>query len=211
MIDSTNPRSMADNIRYLSGASESQASDISDLDTAVGTLQTTVGAQGNAIGALQTFSTDEVDTGMKWIDDSNIYRKVIPVETFPNNTTQNVQHGIDNLGVVTCIYGIMLLRPGVMPGRMFVGAGSPQLTYSSTVVTIGTSSDMSSESGFIIMEYTKTAPESRTSPSPEDDTRSIEPEEIPEDEYIEPEVIEEAPEEEPVQEVKKTTRKKSTN
>ena len=217
MIDSTNPRSMADNIRYLAGASGSQASDISDLETAVGALQTTVGALQTTVGGLTTYDDEETDTGMKWIDGSSIYRKVFIIESMPNNTTVSIPHNITNLGTMITCMGVMQFAEGI-PGRPIPSLANPAIQYSTQNIYIGTSADFSTASAIVILEYTKAAspaPEAQTSPSPEDDTRSIEPEEISEDEYIEPEEVREAPEEEiieePVVEVKKTTRKKSTN
>ena len=201
MIDSTNPRSMADNIRHLAGASGSQASDIS-------TLQTIVEAQGDAIEALQTFSTTEVNTGMKY-GDSDIYRKVFHITDLPNNETKAYAHGIDNLGDVLRLDGVIQYATG-FAGRPVTISATSILTYNATNIFIANTADLTGKTAIVILEYTKPAPASLTSPAP-DDTRSIEPEEIPEDEYIEPEVREEAPEEEPVQEVKKTTRKKATN
>ena len=193
MIDSTNPRIMADSIRALHG---------------------TVTTQGNALEALGSYSATEVNTGMKY-GDSDIYRKIFEIESFPNNTAVNIQHEITNLDKMLLCYGIVYHKPGVDSGRMFVGSTNPGLTFSATYLYLKTTTDMSNMAGCIVLEYTKSAaPSTLTSPAP-DVTRSIEPEEIPEDEYIEPEVIREAPEEEPieelVQEVKKATRKKSTN
>ena len=191
MIDSTNPRVMADNIRHLSGKSVSQ---------------------GNAITALGSYSTDEIDTGMKLGDDP-IYRKVFNIEAFPNNATLNIAHGITNLGTVVSLDAVLLFTEG-HSGSDFP-FGSNRILYTLTNISIITTTDLSYAPGILVIEYTKSAaPTSDLAPAPSD-TRSIEPEEIPEDEYIEPEVIEEAPEEEPIeepiQEVKKTTRKKSTN
>ena len=59
MTDSTNPRILADNISAL---------------------QTTVISQGNAIEALGSYSTTEIDTGKTWIDGSKIYRIVLTFE-----------------------------------------------------------------------------------------------------------------------------------
>lgn len=201
MIDSTNPRILADNIRALSDKEIAEAAEILAL-------------QGN-VEALGSYSTTEVDTGMKYGNDK-IYRKVFFVEAMPDTTTLNIPHGVENLGVVLRLDGVMQTT-NVVAGLPFPYGATYLLRYNNTNISIQTTSDFSFNSAIITMEYTKSAaPAALTSPAP-DDTRSIEPEEIPEDEYIEPEVIEEDPEEEPiveeepVVEVKKTTRKKSTN
>ena len=195
MIDSTNPRAIADNIRHLSGESGSQASDLS-------ALQSTVAAIG-------TYSTEEVNTGMKY-GDSDIYRKCYYVEALPNSTTSTIDHGIENLEYLLDLR-LATQRTGSYPGRIITYTQSLNLVLRSSDIAITSNADLSGVPGIIIIEYTKSAPSSLTSPAP-DDLRSIDLEEIPdaEDEPIEPEVNE-APEEEPVVETKTTTRKKSTS
>lgn len=181
MIDSTNPRIMADNIRHLSKESGSQASDIS-------TLQATATAQGNAIEALGSYSVTEIDTGKKWLGD-NIYRKVFIVDSMPNNTTLTIAHNISDLGVVTLLYGVMQPK-GNAVGRFIPTANNPGISIGGPYIYIGTTSNYSEQSAIVVIEYTKSA-----SPSPDlalapDDIRSINLEEIP-DAEDEPEPIEE--------------------
>ena len=190
MIDSTNPRILADNIRDLTDKQIVEAAEILAL-------------QGD-FEALGSYSTTEVNTGKKWIDNSGIFRKVFVVEAFPNNTAVNIAHNITNLGSVVSLFGIMYNIDSTA-GRPFTGGvGSPQVAYNDTNLILYTNSDLSGRSGVVIMEYTKSAaPTSDLSPAP-DDTRSIEPEEREEEPIID------EPIEEPVVEVKKTTRKKTT-
>ena len=202
MIDSTNPRILADNIRHLSGESGSQASDISNLQTAVIT-------QGNSITALQIFNDDETDTGKKWIDGSSIYRKIIEVEHFPNATSATID--VDGLLNLISVYGFMPSVSG-FAGRPLPYGNVVTFRFENGKMYLITTSDYSSYGGYIVIEYTKSAaPSAALSPAP-DDSRSIENED-PEirSEEIEPEVNEEVPEEEPVVETKSTTRKKSTS
>ena len=215
MIDSTNPRVMADNIRHLSGESGSQASDILNL-------QTTVTTQGNALIALQTYDDEETATGETWTDGSSIYRIVISAKS-PNATdgTFSAREVDFTYGIPINISGVCITSNSVLPFGYSTNAGYLiKISFAKPSSKLVISSNSSSFNGgdcYIIVEYVK-EPESDalTSPAP-DDTRSINPEEIPdaEDEPIEPEVIREAleedPIEEPIVEVKKTTRKKSTN
>lgn len=195
MIDSTNPRIMADNIRHLSGEFGSQASDIS-------TLQTTVTAHGNSIGALQNYDDTETDTGKKWIDGLSIYRKCFLIsEGLPNNTTSTFAHGISNLDVILSVDAILTSSSDMRP----LNYGSNYIRFNSASIFVQSNADISANSLYITIEYTKSAaPSPDLVPAP-DDTRSIEPE-----------IREEAPEaepaiDEPIEEpVKKTTRKKTT-
>ena len=185
MTDSTNPRVMADNIRELSGNVGSQASDIEDLQDDLGTLQTTVGTQGDAIEALGTYSTDEVDTGML-LGEDKIYRKVFMIEHMPNATTTDIPHGITNLGIVVRLYGVV--QAGDSEGYMFPYYNTRLVRYTSTLLKVQATTDLSDRSAVVIMEYTKAAANPLTSPAPETRTNE-EPEEIRE------EIPEETPEE----------------
>lgn len=188
MIDSTNPRVMADNIRHLSGESGSQASDIT--------------AQGDAIKALQEYG-DETIIGT--YNDTVVYRKVLAVGEVPSGDALQIEHGVINLGDVLAIYGV-LDKKGATAGRTLPFTNLIYITFDSTKIYVtGASGYTSAQSGRLIFIYTKAIPSPDLVPAP-DDTRTIEPE-----------IREEAPEaepiieEEPVVEVKKTTRKKSTN
>ena len=189
MIDSTNPRILADNIRALSGASGSQASDISALQ--------------DAVEALGTYSTEEIDTGIKYLGET-VYRKVFDVEALPNATTMNIAHGVSNLGLVFNLRGIVDDEGGTTYGRPIPFSTTLLLNFSAINIVIAATTDWSTRSAKIIFEYTKAAaPSPDLSPAP-DDTRSIETE------VREEEPIIDEPIEEPVVEVKKTTRKKTT-
>ena len=125
------------------------------------------------------------------------------MENLPDNTTTSFAHGIENLGIVLFFNGVCQYST-VNDGRPLPYAGSPVIRYNLTNITVQAQSDLSGSAGVITIEYTKSAsPAALTSPAP-DDTRSIEPE------VREEEPIIDEPIEEPVVEVKKTTRKKTT-
>ena len=181
MTDSTNPRVMADNIKELSASSGSQASDIS-------ALQTTVTAQGNAIEALSTYSTEEVDTGITYLGEK-VYRKVFEVNALPNATTMNIAHGVTNLGPVFNLRGIVADEGGTTYGRPIPFSTTLLLNFSAANIVIAATTDWSSRSAVIIFEYIKSAaPTPDVLPSPDPDTRSLEE---PETDLEEPEPIEE--------------------
>lgn len=52
------------------------------------------------------YSTTEQNTGVKWIDGKDIYRKVIELGALPNNTTKTVAHGITNISRFIRIVGV---------------------------------------------------------------------------------------------------------
>ena len=183
MIDSTNPRILADNIRALSKESESQASGISALQAAV--------------EALRSYSKNEVDTGMKWIDGKNIYRIVFE-GTSPTEGNLDFPLSYDT---IVELYGFYVTSAGA---TNYITRAANLFGNQGTNIRLSSASAASYQGVdcYIIVDYTKPDPSSLTSSAP-DDTR-----------FIEPEVREETPEaepiEEPVVEVKKTTRKKTT-
>ena len=83
-IDSTNPRVIADNIRKLDDAVQAAASELPEVETTDEGKVLTVNASGEwaaldlppyPVGNLD-YSETEQDTGVKWIDGSDIYRIV---------------------------------------------------------------------------------------------------------------------------------------
>ena len=191
MIDSTNPRIMADNIRALTDVSGSQASDISALN--------------DAIEAYTIYVSDEVKIGK--VGDDDLYRKIITAETLTGGTSTDVLISAD-FGKLINIHGRVTSTNYQIPvpypvasGNLIITASMYQTSLRITVGSYYTETNAISDV-WIAVEYTKSAaPSPDLAPAP-DDSRSIEPEEVPEDREAETE---------PVAEVKKTTRKKSTN
>lgn len=63
---------------------------------------TVIVLQDNSVPAAKTsfggnFTTTEVNTGFKWTDNRDIYKKTISLGALPNNTTKLVAHGITSL------------------------------------------------------------------------------------------------------------------
>ena len=134
MIDSTNPRVMADNIKELA----SQASVVKGNPTGSGfnTLLTKLqigsskyklpanvvaNPEGEATGSLTklqvgssvfsvagdaslSYSTTEHEIGT-WIDGSTVYEKTVSLGALPNVTDASVNHNISDLGTVIQIFG----------------------------------------------------------------------------------------------------------
>lgn len=87
------------------------------LDYPVITMTTTDPGEGSVLAAnnfvavyggdpiIMDYSTSEINTGAKWIDDSAIYKKTISCGALPNATEKTVFHGISNLGRVLKVEG----------------------------------------------------------------------------------------------------------
>ena len=166
MVDSTNPRVMADNIKELDAR----------------TLGTIAEAE-----ALQIYDDEETDTGKKWIDGSPIYRKCFVVDSLTEGEYTGL-HGITNLGIVTSINGSIICA-SIYALNYNISASYRTATWFTNAnirLTVGSALVESFVKAIICIEYTKAATPD-VLPSPDPDTRTLEE---PETES-EPEPIEE--------------------
>lgn len=119
-------------------------------------------AENNYIGVyggdpiIMDYSTSEVNTGMKWIDGSVIYKKTINFGSLPNNTSKQVAHNIVSLDRIIKIDGIMndssdthfWTIPYVSVNNIEVFSGNIQIT---------TTLDLTSYTAYITLYYTKSS------------------------------------------------------
>lgn len=112
----------------------------------------------NYINSVNSYSTDEVKTGGKWIDGKPIYRKTIYCGALPNNTYKNVNHNITNLDIIIKCYGSA--RGGtariVLPNASAIPANAIEIYLDGEYVVIQTGNDRSGYNGYVTVEYTKT-------------------------------------------------------
>lgn len=114
-----------------------------------------------------SYSTEEKVVG-EWIDGKPIYRKVVPLETLPNQNTIQVSSGLDSSIVrIVNIYGIATDKTNyeTFPIPFSWGSGTEIQNYctlffggtqSSGNVWFRTNRNMSNYEGYAILEYTKT-------------------------------------------------------
>ena len=81
-------------------------------DTNLNHIEEGIEAAHNAIDStntkltsLTTYSTEEINTGKKWIDGKPIYRKIIDCGALLNNTIKTVAHNISNLDFIIFLNG----------------------------------------------------------------------------------------------------------
>ena len=120
----------------------------------------TTGANATiTLNAGQNYSTSEVDTKVKWIDNKTIYRKTIDIGALPNATGKQVNHGISGLDTVVKMEGFAkdpnAFTPLPFPGTSSNPAGFIQVGITSTAVSIGTGTDRSNATGYVTLYYTK--------------------------------------------------------
>lgn len=120
----------------------------------------TTGANATiTLNAEPNYSTSEVDTKVKWIDNKTIYRKTISIGALPNATGKQVNHGISGLDTIIKMEGFAkdpnAFTPLPFPGTAANPAGFIQVGITSTVISIGTGTDRSNATGYVTLYYTK--------------------------------------------------------
>jgi len=107
---------------------------------------------------LSSFSTSEINTNIKWIDNKYIYRKVIDIGNMPATGSKDVIHGIINVDNITKIYGIISFgdRKRPIPSSTSNINDRVGIEMRVSFVRIFVDNDISEWSGYVILEYTKT-------------------------------------------------------
>lgn len=160
------------NQKWINTALPTIPSDIADLDDVTITSPTNGQAliynNGDWIngdvsgGGGVDYSTSETDTGLKWIDNKSVYRKVIDIGSLPNSTTKYIPHGIT--GIDTLIHAEILTSNNAKDTFFpvpYTVIGSPYINYQTNFILTDTDigiecgTDRSAFSGYAILEYTK--------------------------------------------------------
>ena len=151
------------NTTSVPDANKIKASDLNEVKTVVNNNATELTNTQTSLGNLNTYSTSETLIG-KWIDNKDLYRKVVVVNNLPNNTYSNTAHGITNIDKIVRTSGIMssntetLATPLNMHGTSSLFSSNTALyRITSTNVVIGTTADYSGYKAYIVIEYTKTS------------------------------------------------------
>lgn len=146
------PAISADNLNHIEDGIETAHENIDNITN-------------NSLPNLTEYSTDEVNTGKKWINDKPIYRKVIDLGTLENKTSINVEGDYD---VITDFDGYIYQSSGAKAS--LVEFASPSLyrdiSYSklsnnnlNIIINRSSTSSWSDWQLKIIVEYTKTTDE----------------------------------------------------
>lgn len=174
MIDSTNPRQLADNIRKLWDKFKSISGDLlpSRSTATTGQILKLTGENKTPNWSDEysytppAFSETEVNTGQKWIDGKEIYRKVF-TGTYPENTSNVLEFDFSNNNKL------------LFANFNFTSSGSQFVNYSAYVqqlsnkITVrATSTTITNQTVNLIVYYTKPDPV----PATRDDDTPEEPE-----------------------------------
>lgn len=112
---------------------------------------------------VMDYSTSEVNTGMKWVDGSTIYKKTVDTGALPNSANKSVPHGITNLHRVIKLEGYAYYPntptsyPLPFPSHIAVG-NVIDITVDATNIVLSTGVDRSNlTESYVTIYYTKSA------------------------------------------------------
>ena len=176
MIDSTNPRQLADNIRKLWDKFKSISGDLlpSRSTATTGQILKLTGENKTPNWSDEysytppAFSETEVNTGQKWIDGKEIYTKVFEFTT-------NSSSGPKNVGSIANIEKLINTTTVLTTSLSFQISSYNSYTYvdsAGNVVNIASTEGSQNVSAIAILNYTKTDPV----PATRDDDTPEEPE-----------------------------------
>jgi len=114
----------------------------------------------NELNKINSYSTNETDTGQKWIDGKTIYRKVIDCGALPNATTKNIPTNLSNIFIIK-LQGFAYNSNAYLTIPDIIPSGTNYSTkinydYSNQQIVITAGADRSNMNGYVILEYTKT-------------------------------------------------------
>lgn len=107
----------------------------------------------------QDYSTSEVNTGSKWINGKEIYRKTVDVGALPNATGKTLPHGITGLTRVVKLYGWAFRSTDnfniPLPYGSPVTGSSVSLYVTGANIILETGVDRTNMVAFVTVEYIK--------------------------------------------------------
>lgn len=165
---------MADKVVQLVDANDDNIFPLSsDPNAAHITMTTTDPGEGTPLGQnefvavygddpiILDYSTNEINTGTKWIDGKTIYKKTVDCGTLPNNTSKDVAHNISNLDTIINIQGVSIAGSGrVMPLPMVGGTAQYDVTmdiYAGNIELTTFADRTAYTKTYVTIYYTKTS------------------------------------------------------
>jgi hypothetical protein len=105
---------------------------------------------------LLKYSTDEINTGKKWIDGKPIYQKTINCGELPNSTNKQIPHGITNLDTLIRMSGCANSNNSVYITLPLSGVHPADIYINTSNLIIFTTDNRAGYYGYVTVEYTKT-------------------------------------------------------
>lgn len=131
------------------------------------------------INGINTYSTDEVDTGKKWINNKPIYKKVIEFTSISANNTQYKSFGVNNIDTIIGMNGILkdstTFRDINTTNNIIIFVN----INNNNIYMVNNSSDAFTNA-YIIVEYTKTTDTSSNTRNLQESKKSVSEEEVKE-------------------------------
>ena len=142
----------------VADANKVKADDMNEIKSVVNNNATELTSTNTTLSALNTYTFTETQVG-KWTNNKPLYRCVIQLSAFPNNTSTLYATNISNLDRVAMISGTAWGSNATFPLPYYVsGTGGIEIVYikDSNSIRITTYQDRSNLSGIAILYYTKT-------------------------------------------------------
>lgn len=163
IVDSTNPRIMADNIREIArngGGSDLPEVTSADNGKVLGVVEGSWNKMDAPAGGVN-YSTTEQDTGLKWIDGKTIYQKtVVKSDSITSGVDNAVLHGIDNIDEVIDYDAVMIETSGystktTVPVASVTSAIDVNATYAAFVNFVGKTDFLYTMGNVIVNQVSK--------------------------------------------------------
>lgn len=109
----------------------------------------------------ETYSTNETLTNKRWIDGSDIYRKVMYISSLPNATLTQYAHGVSNVKHFTNIYGMAYRdsdgyeQPINATRNSLSTMINARIAQGKTYLELETGTDRSDMYAYVVLEYIK--------------------------------------------------------
>lgn len=122
-----------------------------------------IGSQNLDFASFADYSLSEINTGVKWVDGKNIYKKTINLGSLPDNSIKVVPHNITNLGTLIRMEGGAVrstdnaLFPLPFPSVNSPNTIAVSIDYTASAVDVAAGVDRSNLTGYITLYYTKTS------------------------------------------------------
>lgn len=109
---------------------------------------------------ITDYSTNEINTGAKWINGEPIYKKTIYFGALPNSSEKTINHNISNISFVAKYECVAFKNDMTTLMIPFSGTSSTQDIYAivdDTSVTLGDGMDRTAYNAYITIYYTKSS------------------------------------------------------
>lgn len=137
---------------------------LNHIETGIKNAHDSIDEINTILDNLTTYSLDEINTGIKWVDGKDIFKKTIYISSLPNATTAVYDTTVTNMQEFIYLYGRAsggLIINGVRPDSRDLEIGA-WYDEAQDKIRIATGIDRTSIDAYITILYTKPTDEEVT-------------------------------------------------